>query len=109
MSEERQGMTPQETRAENSRMEQELRQAHEQIERLRSELASAEKKNQQAHENSRSEPAKGLNGEPVSSSRDAEEIDIDIPGVLRIHLRGRAALRFAGLEVPRCEDQGDGG
>ena len=100
-------MTPEETRAENGRLEEELRQAHAEISRLRSELASV--RNGRAHDTTRSEAAKDRVGAAPPLSPDTEEIELEVPGVLRVHLRGRAALRFCGLEVPRCEDQGDGG
>lgn len=105
MTEREKEMTCEETIAENRRLERELRAMTEDNERLRSEVAAAQEKLRRNHENWRIELAKAKAEGRISDSSDSEEIDIDLPGLMRIHLKGRAALRFAGIEVPDVKTQ----
>lgn len=93
-------MTCDEIKAENMRLEQELRRMTEDNGRLKSEVAAAREKFDRAHDNWRAELAKVKGQGHVTLPSDAQEVDIDIPGILKVHVRGPGALRLVGIEVP---------
>ncbi len=85
-------MTAEETAAENSRLEQELRKAHEQIGRLEGDVAAA---------NDRCELGNNMRVVPKAKpvvqtvTDDTAVFELDLPGLFHIVLRGPAATVFA--------------
>ena len=111
MSNEKKTMTAEETMAENARLEQELRRMTEENGRLHSELVAARKKVEDAENRWHSELQK-VKKKEFSNLSDLDEtlqLDINIPGVLTMKIRGRDAFRALGLEVRECNDRNDGG
>lgn len=96
-------MTCEETKAENARLEQELRRMTEDNERLRSESAAAREKFDRAQANWRTELAKAQSVGHARVSPEEPRVDIEIPGILKVSVRGPGALRFVGIEVPNEE------